>query len=534
MLIEKLGGGAVNPASTSRFKGLMKALSYLMGQRRVYVPKALTREILEAVCCIVSVDDLDAMTAASVLVCDLVWGARAADLFLTDWSELQLERKHEQAARVIGLTWRRLRTKNDRLGRKDAPKALQCSTGCEGTLKVTADGRLEGIPCPVHVLLATKALQARAVCVPVHELVGSPWGEYVLPVDESMGVRDGTTVVSGNVGEMRKRVAPTVKVISAEEEEHGSTYKGDAATATPAMLELPKLPKVRGTFFEVPRLASGAVPEKTYVTRAWGNASGVSAKMRKLLVKEAKEAKKAGREPAVDDPKAYSSRSLRSGCATALKDLPADVRMGQLDHSSLEVSNGYIQRHTPFSGSGGINVTDTALSGVVATEAQTMQLARELATQKDGENEQLREENARLRAALGLQSASEAALDERLCNLLRAATARPGEQVQAREAPQASADVTPATPAAGEKRQAEIAVQSAPKKDKPCSPACEAAGLIVRQDWRKQQETVDACVRECCGSLTPMRLQTALCGRQVHTRYKAVEGLLTRLRKEEK
>ena len=44
VLLEKMGGGALNPASTSTFKQLMKALSYLMGQRRVYVPKALTRE----------------------------------------------------------------------------------------------------------------------------------------------------------------------------------------------------------------------------------------------------------------------------------------------------------------------------------------------------------------------------------------------------------------------------------------------------------------------------------------------------------
>ena len=328
----------------------MKALSYLMGQRRVYVPKALTREILEAVCRIVRVDDLDAMTAASVLVVDLVWGARAADLYLTDWSELQLERKRrtarEEAARVIGLTWRRLQTKNDRQGRKDAPKALQCSTGCDGTLKVTEDGRLDGIPCPVHMLLATKKLQAEAVCVPVDELVGPPWGQYVLPVkDKGCGVRDGTTVVSVDVGKMRKRVAPTVKVISAEGEERGDTYKGDVATATPAMLALPKLPKMRGTFFEVSTLASGAAPKKTYLTRAWANAPGVTARMRQLLAKEAKVAKKTGREPAVDNPKAYSSRSLRSGCATALMDLPADVRMGQLDHSSLEGSHRSCGRH---------------------------------------------------------------------------------------------------------------------------------------------------------------------------------------------
>ena len=33
VLLEKLGGGALNPASTSTFKQLMKALAYLMGQR---------------------------------------------------------------------------------------------------------------------------------------------------------------------------------------------------------------------------------------------------------------------------------------------------------------------------------------------------------------------------------------------------------------------------------------------------------------------------------------------------------------------
>ena len=77
---EKLGGGALNSASTSTFKKLMKALSYLMGQRCVYVPKALTHKIIEAVCSTVRVGSVDEMTAASVLVADFVWGARAAEL----------------------------------------------------------------------------------------------------------------------------------------------------------------------------------------------------------------------------------------------------------------------------------------------------------------------------------------------------------------------------------------------------------------------------------------------------------------------
>ena len=79
VLLEKHGGG-VNPAATSTVKQLMKALSYLMGQRRVYVPKALTREILEAVCRIVSVDELDKISEPEV-----AWGSRetALQYFLT-------------------------------------------------------------------------------------------------------------------------------------------------------------------------------------------------------------------------------------------------------------------------------------------------------------------------------------------------------------------------------------------------------------------------------------------------------------------
>lgn len=375
VLIEKLGGGALNPASTSTFKQLMKALAYLMGQRRVNVPKALTRQIVEAVCSAVHVKSIDEMTSASMLVADFVWGGRAADLYLTDWSELVFEIDKvagEEAARVIGLMWRRLQTKNDRLGRKDAPKPLQCIAGCNGTIKTTSEDdpwarRLDGVPCPVHLMLAVRAIQAQAVCVPCDEVVG-PWcGTYVLPKDASTGVLDGTTVAAADAEAMRERVAPTVKVISREEEEAGVRYDGSRATATPAMLELDKLPKARGTYYEVTRLASGAKSKASYVVKVWGDAKGVTGKLRELLRKEAVVAKKAGKAPAVDDVKSISSRSLRSGCATVLKDLPADVRMGQLDHSSLEVSNGYVQRNAPFQ-KDAINVTDTALSGTQPTD----------------------------------------------------------------------------------------------------------------------------------------------------------------------
>ena len=68
-------------------------------------------------------------------------------------------------------------TKNDRLGRKDAPKPLQCCTGCDGKIKVTEDGKLDGIPCPVHLLLDVKAMQARAAKgrgTFLHDTVGHP------------------------------------------------------------------------------------------------------------------------------------------------------------------------------------------------------------------------------------------------------------------------------------------------------------------------------------------------------------------------
>ena len=90
-LLEKMEGGPLNPASTSRLKQLMKALSYLMGVRRVYVPKALTREIVEAACGMVHVHAVEEMTSASMLVADFVLGGRAIDMYLADWSEISFE-----------------------------------------------------------------------------------------------------------------------------------------------------------------------------------------------------------------------------------------------------------------------------------------------------------------------------------------------------------------------------------------------------------------------------------------------------------
>ena len=236
-VLEKQGGGELNPSSTKSVKQLMKAVAYLLGQRREIVPEALTAKILEAVCVVCNVDSLKEFMALVMMVVDFVWGARAADLYLCDWSEIIFEEVHDSSSqatvvsatevgraveeedddesseagastprltplafvteaasetaeaaaeatgkgRIVGLTWKRVQTKTDRLGLKDAPKVLQCSTGCTGKLELTKEGKLEGIPCPVHAVELMKDMQSKQVGVPRNELRGPMWGDYCLP-----------------------------------------------------------------------------------------------------------------------------------------------------------------------------------------------------------------------------------------------------------------------------------------------------------------------------------------------------------------
>ena len=78
------------------------------------------------------------------------------------------------------------------------------------------------------------------------------------------------------------------------------------------------------------------------------------------------------------------------------------------------MSNGYVQRHVPFGVSGGINVTDTALTGVTPQRSEMQQLVHELQSQDREELETLRRENMQLKMAMQLQGASGAKLEERL------------------------------------------------------------------------------------------------------------------------
>ena len=144
-LLEGVGGGALNPASTAAMKALMKALSYLMGQRRVSVPKALSQDVLESVAAVTDVESVSMMTALAMLVADFVWGARASDLYMMDWAELEKKMRAMECGEpaVAGVVWARLRTKNDRQGKKDAPSApkpLQCTPIVKGPFSLRRMG----------------------------------------------------------------------------------------------------------------------------------------------------------------------------------------------------------------------------------------------------------------------------------------------------------------------------------------------------------------------------------------------------------
>ena len=61
---------------------------------------------------------------------------------------------------------------------------------------------------------------------------------------------------------------------------------------------------------------------------------------------------------------------------------------------------------------------------------------------------------------------------------------------------------------------------------KPCSMACENAGLIKKQSWSEMPATLDECVRELGANLTPINMQKALCRRGIHTRKRSVQNML--------
>jgi hypothetical protein len=92
-LLEKVGVGPPNPAESSMVKDTMKALSFIMGRRRKYVPRALSAGVVKAVMPTVVVTDVSEMTAAAQMVREFVLGERAADQYLSDWDEIIVELK---------------------------------------------------------------------------------------------------------------------------------------------------------------------------------------------------------------------------------------------------------------------------------------------------------------------------------------------------------------------------------------------------------------------------------------------------------
>ena len=92
-LLEKTGGGPLNPAESAMVKDTLKALSFILGRRRKYVPKALSASIVKSVMPAVVVTNASEMTAAAQMVREFVLGQRAADQFLSDWDEISIEKQ---------------------------------------------------------------------------------------------------------------------------------------------------------------------------------------------------------------------------------------------------------------------------------------------------------------------------------------------------------------------------------------------------------------------------------------------------------
>ena len=169
-----------------------------------------------------------------------------------------------------------------------------------------------------------------------------------------------------------------------------------------------------------------------------------------------------------------------------------------------------------------------------------------------GEVEELRCENERLRMALRLQGASGWTMDERLRNALKACSAEevvvpavaavadaPAVELAADVCVEVEAEALTEAPARAASEAVGGQQFTTPKQarratdEKPCSRACEEAGLLIRQDWQALEATVDACIDRCSclGPVTAARLQAALCKAHVHTHKKAVQSLLGRYRK---
>ena len=90
-LLEKAGSGPINPGETTLVKDTMKALSFIMGRRRKYVPRALSASVVKDVMPTIVVTDASEMTAGAQMLREFVLGQRAADQYLSDWDEISVE-----------------------------------------------------------------------------------------------------------------------------------------------------------------------------------------------------------------------------------------------------------------------------------------------------------------------------------------------------------------------------------------------------------------------------------------------------------
>lgn len=78
-----------NPATRPLVKSLMRVLSFLMGRRRVHVPKALRKQVLMLVLELLDLRNPTEVAVATYMTKNLVRGNRAADEFLLDWEDIE-------------------------------------------------------------------------------------------------------------------------------------------------------------------------------------------------------------------------------------------------------------------------------------------------------------------------------------------------------------------------------------------------------------------------------------------------------------
>ena len=264
------------------------------------------------------------LSVAAFIAKNVVNGNRAAQEWLLEWKEVEVA---ERNGKVIGLTTAVGLTKVDRM-QKGETKPLQCTANCTGKLVLNEDGSLDvAAVCPVHLLLAVRAMWAKKLQVPEEAVHGPVFADMAR--FDGVGPTElpaGSTLVAVDESSPAFSAKPkeAVLIITKAQEAAGRRYRGDeelrdgnGKVSTPRMGPL---------YFEV--------RGQPYAVRVWCDASTATARMRKLAIAANRQAKKAKSElpfgnvfRAPDFRDVLSSRVLRRTMATLCTQLLETCRL---------------------------------------------------------------------------------------------------------------------------------------------------------------------------------------------------------------